>query len=120
VGSYSVDSFPSGSGKMEIRGDPPYISYYAVRARRFSNWTYEEKTPPRTQMFDLMHLARKWLQPEHQSPTQIVETLVLDKFLRGLPRSLREWVEQGNPEEFLQAEDSREHTTVWLLRMNMF
>uniref|UniRef100_A0A8C5N466 SCAN box domain-containing protein n=1 Tax=Leptobrachium leishanense TaxID=445787 RepID=A0A8C5N466_9ANUR len=57
----------------------------AVRAQRFYNWKFNEKLPPRTQMFDV------------QTPAQIVETLVLDRFLRELPRTLREWVGQANP-----------------------
>uniref|UniRef100_A0A8C5Q5A8 SCAN box domain-containing protein n=1 Tax=Leptobrachium leishanense TaxID=445787 RepID=A0A8C5Q5A8_9ANUR len=71
-----------------------------VRAQRFCNWGFEEKIPPRTQIFDLIHFARKWLQPELNKPVRIVEIMVLNKFLRGLPRSLREWVGQGNPTNY--------------------
>uniref|UniRef100_A0A8C5Q4E1 SCAN box domain-containing protein n=1 Tax=Leptobrachium leishanense TaxID=445787 RepID=A0A8C5Q4E1_9ANUR len=66
-------------------------------AQRFYKWRFKEGLAPRSQMFDLIHLARKWLKPENQSPAKMLETLVLDRYLRELPRGLREWVSQGNP-----------------------
>uniref|UniRef100_A0A8C5MBH9 SCAN box domain-containing protein n=1 Tax=Leptobrachium leishanense TaxID=445787 RepID=A0A8C5MBH9_9ANUR len=61
-----------------------------VRAQRFYKWRFNERQAPRSQMFDLIHLARKWLRPESQSPAQMVESLVLDRYLRELPSGLRE------------------------------
>uniref|UniRef100_A0A8C5LW22 CCHC-type domain-containing protein n=1 Tax=Leptobrachium leishanense TaxID=445787 RepID=A0A8C5LW22_9ANUR len=71
-----------------------------VRAQRFYKWRFNERQAPRSQMFDLIHLAWKWLRPESQSPAQMVESLVLDRYLRELSSGLREWVSQGNPTNY--------------------
>ena len=69
-----------------------------VRAQRVHNWSYQLKKPPRSQMYDLIHLAKKWLQPEILSGPKILERVVMDKFLRSLPNTLQKWVSHGGPE----------------------
>lgn len=54
----------------------------AVRAQRVHQWKYRPDRPPRSQMHDLVQLVKKWLQPEMLSGLQIVERVVLDRYLR--------------------------------------
>nr|XP_015210947.1 PREDICTED: uncharacterized protein LOC107078390 [Lepisosteus oculatus] len=61
----------------------------AIRAVWFHNWSYQMNKPTRSQMFDLVHLANKWLQPEELNPGQVVERVVLDHFVRSLPVHLK-------------------------------
>ncbi|XP_063291636.1 zinc finger and SCAN domain-containing protein 12-like [Pelobates fuscus] len=70
----------------------------AVRAQRFHAWTFNQGKPIRSQMFDLINLARKWLQPEINTASHIMELLVMDRFLQGLPASLCRWVSQSDPQ----------------------
>uniref|UniRef100_H3AN48 CCHC-type domain-containing protein n=1 Tax=Latimeria chalumnae TaxID=7897 RepID=H3AN48_LATCH len=67
-----------------------------VRAQKFHTWTYREDRAPRSQMFNLVHLARRWLQPDNTS-TRAVELLVMDYDLRALPPWIHKWVGLGNP-----------------------
>ncbi|KAM9311422.1 olfactory receptor 2D2-like [Gastrophryne carolinensis] len=66
----------------------------AVRARRVHNWTFAVDKP--AQMYDLIHLVQKWLEPERSTPAQILEKVVVDHFSRTLPPKLQRWVGQGD------------------------
>lgn len=84
-----------GRPKAEILARASVTS--TMRAQQFHKWQYQEGQAPRSQMFDLIHLAQRWHEPELNSSARIVEILVLDHFLSGLPPMLRKWVGQSDP-----------------------
>lgn len=49
-----------------------------VHAQRVHRWEYQMEKPPRSKMHDLVHLTKKWLQPESLEGLKIVERVVMD------------------------------------------
>lgn len=70
----------------------------AVLAHRMHTWKFRTGQSPRGQMHELLLLAKKWLQPEKLSAQQVVERVVLDRYLRALPEELQQWVSLGDPQ----------------------
>lgn len=55
------------------------------RAQWFHAWCFKKEQPPRTHMHELMRLAKKWLEPGSHSAKEVVDSLVMDRFVRALP-----------------------------------
>uniref|UniRef100_H3A625 CCHC-type domain-containing protein n=1 Tax=Latimeria chalumnae TaxID=7897 RepID=H3A625_LATCH len=68
-----------------------------VWAQRFHMWSYQEGKAPRSQMFDLIHLARRWLQPKSSSAARIMELVIMDRYLCALPLEVQKWAGQRDP-----------------------
>ncbi len=66
-------------------------------AQLFQDWEYKTRLPARAQAADLTRLARHWLLAGGPTANQVAERVVIDKFLRALPRSLRQAAGMRNP-----------------------
>ncbi|XP_063080013.1 uncharacterized protein LOC134469917 [Engraulis encrasicolus] len=63
-------------------------------AQRFHGWTFQVDQAPRAQMHELSRIARKWLEPEKNTAAAVVETIVVDHFLRALPYEAKRFISQ--------------------------
>ena len=63
-------------------------------AQRFHTWTFQPDQPPRAQMHELVRITRKWLEPERNTAAEVVEAIVVDRYLRALPYEAKKIISQ--------------------------
>ncbi|XP_063075477.1 uncharacterized protein LOC134465637 [Engraulis encrasicolus] len=63
-------------------------------SQRFHSWTFQQDRAPRAQMHELARIARKWLEPEKNTAAAVVETIVVDHYLRALPQDAKRFISQ--------------------------
>ncbi|XP_026120021.1 uncharacterized protein LOC113099148 [Carassius auratus] len=66
-------------------------------AQQFHDWEYRARQPARAQAAELSRLAQHWLLTGGPSAHQVAERVVIDRFLRALPRALRQAAGMRNP-----------------------
>ncbi len=66
-------------------------------AQYFHEWEYKPRLPACAQAAELMRLAQHWLLEGSLSASQVAERVVVDRFLRALPRSHRQAVGMRSP-----------------------
>ncbi|XP_073787852.1 uncharacterized protein [Danio rerio] len=67
-------------------------------AQQFSQWSYDDKQPVRTQAANLSRLGRLWLLGGDPTAVQVAEKVVIEKMMRALPRRLRTLTSMKNPD----------------------
>lgn len=69
----------------------------AVQAQKYHAWTFNPSLAPCSQMFDLIHLAQRWLGPDVNNGYRVVKLIVMDCYMRAMPGPLRKWIGQNDP-----------------------
>ncbi len=67
-------------------------------AQLFRTWEYNGRLTARAQAAELTRLAQHWLLAGNPSAAQVAERVVVDRYLRALPRPLRQAVGMRNPQ----------------------
>ncbi|XP_055224277.1 zinc finger protein 396 isoform X2 [Gorilla gorilla gorilla] len=66
--------------------------------QQFRQFGYQDSPGPHEALSRLRELCHLWLRPEVHTKEQILELLVLEKFLAILPKELQAWVQKHHPE----------------------
>lgn len=66
--------------------------------QQFRKLCYQDAPGPREALTQLWELCCQWLRPECHTKEQNLDLLVLEQFLRILPRDLQAWVQAHHPE----------------------
>ncbi|KAM9234463.1 zinc finger and SCAN domain-containing protein 16 isoform 3-T3 [Dugong dugon] len=88
--------------------------------QRFRKLCYQDSPGPREALTQLWELCRQWLRPEYHTKEQILDLLVLEQFLRILPKDLQAWVPANSERQDIlldnlaPLERSRESLTIQL------
>lgn len=70
--------------------------------QQFWNFSYMQG-PGQEVANQLQELCHQWLMPATNSKEQILEALVLEKFLTLLPQAMKNWVQKHYPKDVKQA-----------------
>ncbi|XP_073784003.1 uncharacterized protein [Danio rerio] len=87
-------------------------------AQQFSQWSYDEKQPVRTQAAQLSRLGRLWLLGGDPSAVQVAEKVIIEKMMRALPRRLRTLTSMRNPESLATLVEAIELAEAHIARDN--
>ncbi|XP_060115038.1 zinc finger protein 397-like, partial [Heteronotia binoei] len=99
----------AGSGAAELQENTvPVMSFQVmpisdVHCQRFRQFLYREADGPREVCSQLHRLSNRWLKPERRSKKEILDVVVLERFLAILPLEVQRWVRECGPESSCQA-----------------
>ncbi|XP_054832550.1 uncharacterized protein LOC129327822 [Eublepharis macularius] len=74
-----------------------------TQRQHFRGFRYHEAEGPRAVCNRLRELCQQWLQPERNTPEQILELLILEQFLAILPSEMQSWIRECIPGSCSQA-----------------
>uniref|UniRef100_A0A8D2Q576 SCAN box domain-containing protein n=1 Tax=Varanus komodoensis TaxID=61221 RepID=A0A8D2Q576_VARKO len=74
-----------------------------VECQRFRQLRHREDESPREVYSRLQELCHQWLKPDRCTKEQILDLVILEKFLDILPLEMQNWVRQGGPGSCVRA-----------------